>query len=406
MKIRFKIIVLLFTLSTLGLSACQDSPDDNAPLVIVATSAAPDAGFYTYRHESGVFSIRIPPNWVADNLPDPNGVRVQFSNLEGTESVVRLTVYVVNTGTPMTREGFLNAAAAYQPPEDVANYGWQLIEDPIDQSDGSRRLVGVRTYPTIGPRAMNIFLQGNGSYFSALEADVTDADDPLINTLAAVVNTYRVNSSVALQIGEVTGVTSFTGVIGFDSYTAWSDSDGGFNITGRVVNNADYSVEAVRLTGYLFDSRSNRLSEKSSILTTDILAPGEGAPFRLRFDGGRPSTVVRYELHAAARASEDTVLQNFYGKNNFTVQSNDPFYNESGFLVVSGQLSNNGSRLVKLIKVVVSIFDDQNNVVATETVFIDKDQLLPGEAGSYEVVMYDVGGPAIRYELNVMGTAE
>ncbi|MBZ0319059.1 MAG: DUF3157 family protein [Anaerolineae bacterium] len=406
MKIRFKIIVLLFIFSTLGLSACQDNPDDNAPLVIVATSAAPDAGFYTYRHESGVFSIRIPPNWVADNLPDPNGVRVQFSNLEGTESVVRLTVYVVNTGTPMTREGFLNAAAAYQPPEDVANYGWQLIEDPIDQSDGSRRLVGVRTYPTIGPRAMNIFLQGNGSYFSALEADVTGADDPLINTLAAVVNTYRVNSSVALQIGEVTGVTSFTGVIGFDSYTAWSDSDGGFNITGRVVNNADYSVEAVRLTGYLFDSRSNRLSEKSSILTTDILAPGEGAPFRLRFDGGRPSTVVRYELHAAARASEDTVLRNFYGKNNFTVQSNDPFYNESGFLVVSGQLSNNGSRLVKLIKVVVSIFDDQNNVVATETVFIDKDQLLPGEAGSYEVVMYDVGGPAIRYELNVMGTAE
>lgn len=406
MKIRFKIIVLLFILSTLGLSACQDNPDDNAPLVIVATSAAPDAGFYTYRHESGVFSIRIPPNWVADNLPDPNGVRVQFSNLEGTESVVRLTVYVVNTGTPMTREGFLNAAAAYQPPEDVANYGWQLIEDPIDQSDGSRRLVGVRTYPTIGPRAMNIFLQGNGSYFSALETDVTDADENLINTLAAVVNTYRVNSSVALQIGEVTGVTSFTGVIGFDSYTAWSDSDGGFNITGRVVNNADYAVEAVRLTGYLFDSRSNRLSEKSSILTTDILAPGEGAPFRLRFDGGRPSTVVRYELHAAARASEDTVLLNFYDKSNFTVQSNDPFYNESGFLVVSGQLSNNGSRLVKLIKVVVSIFDDQNNIVATETVFIDKDQLLPGEAGSYEVVMYDVGGPAIRYELNVMGTAE
>ncbi len=406
MKTRSKIIVLLFILPLLVLSACQNNGDDTTPLVVVATSAAPDAGFYTYRHESGVFSIRIPPNWVADNLPDPNGVRVQFSNLEGTESVVRLTVYLVNTGTPMTREGFLNAAAAYQPPEDFANLGWQLIEDPIDQSDGSRRLVGVRNYPTIGPRAMNIFLQGNGSYFSALEADVTNADTSLMSTLAAVVNTYRVNSSVALQIGEVTGVTSFTGVIGFDSYTSWSDSDGGFNITGRVVNNADYSVEAVRLTGYLFDSRSNQLTEKSTILTTDILAPGEGAPFRLRFDGGRPSTVVRYELHAAARAAEDTVLRNFYGKNNFTVQSNDPFYNESGFLVVSGQLSNNGSRLVKLIKVVVSIFDDQNNIVSTETVFIDKDQLLPGEAGSYEVVMYDVGGPAIRYELNIIGTAE
>lgn len=390
----------------LGLSACQNNTDNSAPLVVVATSVAPDTGFYTYRHESGVFSIRVPPNWVADNLPEPNGLRVQFSNLEGTESVVRLTVYLVNTGAPMTREAFLTAATVYQPPADVANYGWQLVEDPIDQPDGSRRLVGVRNYPTIGPRAMNIFLQGNGSYFSALEADVTNATDTLMATLAAVVNTYRVNSSVALQIGEVTGVTSFTGVIGFDSYNAWSDGDGGFNITGRVVNNADYAVEAVRLSGYLFDSRSNQLSEKSTILTTDVLAPGEGAPFRLRFEGGRPSTVIRYELHAAARAAEDTTLRNFYDKNNFTVQSNDPFYNESGFLVVSGQLSNNGSRLVKLIKVVVSIFDEQNNIVSTETVFIDKDQLLPGEAGNYEVVMYDVGGPAMRYELNVMGTAE
>ena len=182
--------------------------------------------------------------------------------------------------------------------------------------------------------------------------------------------------------------------------------DGGFNITGRVVNNADYPIEAVRLTGYLFDARSNQLSEKSAILTTDILAPGETAPFRLRFDSGRPSTVMRYELHAAARAAEETTLRNFYSKGNFTVVDNGTIYNENGFLVISGQLANNGSRLVRFVKVIVSIYDGQNNLVATETAFIDKDQLLPGEAGSYEVVMYDVGGPAIRYELNVMGTAE
>lgn len=405
---RLKLIALSLLLVTflILLAGCQDNPESSDPLVVVATSAAPDSGFYTYRHESGVFSIRIPPNWVADNLPDQNGVRVQFSNLEGTESIVRLTVYLVNTGDPMTREGFLNAAAAYQPPDDVVNYDWQLIEDPVDQSDGSRRLVGVRNYPTIGPRAMNIFLQGNGSYFSALEADVTSSDETLLNTLAAVVNTYRVNSEVALQIGEVTGVTSFTGVVGFDSYSAWADVDGGFNITGRVVNNADYPIEAVRLTGYLFDARSNQLSEKSAILTTDILAPGETAPFRLRFDSGRPSTVIRYELHAAARAAEEITLRNFYNKANFTVVDNGTIYNENGFLVISGQLANNGSRLVRLVKVIVSIYDGQNNLVATETAFIDKDQLLPGEAGSYEVIMYDVGGPAIRYELNVMGTAE
>jgi hypothetical protein len=305
----------------------------------------------------------------------------------------------------MTREAFLNVAAAYQPPEDVAPFEWQLLQDPIDQPDGSRRLVGVRHYPTIGARALNIFLQGNGSYFSALEVDVTDADEALVKSLAAVVNTYRVNSSAVLQIGDVTGVTSFTGVIGFDSYVAWSDSDGGFNITGRVVNNTGDSLEAIRLTGYLFDARGNRLSEKSTILTTDVLGPHQGGPFRLRFEGGRPSTAVRYELHAAGRTAEES-LRDFYSTENFTIQQNPAYYNDGGFLVLSGQLSNNGSRLVKFVKVVVSVLDGENNVVAAETVFIDKDQLLPGEAGSYEVVIYDVGGPAVRYELGVMGTAE
>lgn len=385
------------------LTACNSPAEE--PLVQVATASAPDAGYITYRHQSGVFSIRTPAGWIPNDLPDANGVRVEFSELEGTQSVVRLTVYVVNTGEPMSREAFLQTASNYLPPQDLAEYQWQQIGEAVDQADGSRRVTGVRYYPTIGARVLNIFMQPNGRYFSALEADVTEASEATLNTLRTVINTFRPNPDVLIQEGQVVAGLSYAGNISFSGYLSWVDDDGGFNITGSVTNNQETSIEAIRLTGTIFDVRGNQLSEESMILTQDVLHPHESAPFRLRFEGGRPANAVRYELAAAARVA-DFSLRSFYGEENFEVVQNPVSYTDAGNLRISGQLLNRGSRLVKGVKVMVSVLDEQNNVVGTETQFINKDQLLPGEVDSYEVVIYDLGGPPARYDLTVMGTAE
>ncbi|MCI0714491.1 MAG: hypothetical protein L0154_30335 [Chloroflexi bacterium] len=400
-----RILLLSLLFLTLLVTACDNNNDPQEPIVVVATNAAPDSGFNTYQHPSEVFSIRVPPNWVVDELPDENGVRVQFSVLEDTESIVRLTVYVVNAGLPMTRETFLAASDSYQPPEDIADFDWQPIGSPIDMSDGSRRVTGVRVYPLTGARALNIFMQGNGTYFSALEIDVTDASEETIQRLNAVANTFRVNPDASMEVGEVVAASSFTGDVGFDSLMNWNDDAGGFNITGRVLNLTNSALEAVRVTGYLFDTNDNRLTEKSLILTTDVLQAGGTAPFRLRFEGGRPSTAVRFEMHAAARVAN---LNNsdFYGPENFDVQENDAYYNDNGKLVISGQVANIGSRLAKGVKVVIGMLDENNNVVGAETVFINKDELLPADVGTYDVAILDVGGAAVRYELSVMGQAE
>jgi hypothetical protein len=398
----FFTLIFAITLLT-SLAGCDDTSSD-APLIRVATSVAPDAGFTTYQHQSGVFALRVPPNWVPNDLPDDSGIRVEFSNLEGDESIVRLTVYVVNTGAPMTREAFLQASTAYLPPTDFANYNWQPLTEPVDMADGSRRVIGVRDYPIIGPRVLNVFMQPNGRYFSVLEADVTDANPGTLDQLLAVVNTYQINTDIAIDQGEIAGGVTSVGNIGFASYYHWADDDGGFNITGLVVNNQNQPVEAVRLTGYLFDTRGNRLGEESIILAQDVLTPEETAPFRLRFEAGRPTSAVRYELHAAARLT-GAVARNFYGEENFDVQ-HDAGYNDTGDLVVVGQLTNRGERLVNNPQVVVAVFDENGNVVATETQFTTKEQLLPTEIDGFEIVVYDIGGTPLRYELSVFGTAE
>ncbi|HLA45854.1 MAG TPA: FxLYD domain-containing protein, partial [Aggregatilineales bacterium] len=344
---------------------------------------------------------------IPDELPDDNGIRMQFTAIEGAERVVRLNLMVVNTGQPMTAEAFIQAVNAYQPPEDVSRIPWHPASDPAAMADGSVRLTGVREYPALGSRAMNIFLQGSGGYFSALEVDVTSADPGTLRILMAVVNTFRVNANAALTTGEVVppGVNSATGVIAFENYLHWQDTNGGFNITGQVMNNAEIPLEAVRLTAYLFDSDGNQLAERSDVLLYDVISSGEAAPFRLRFDTGRPSTAVRYELHAAARAAELSLLD-FYGADKFLIGEDQAFYNNNGNLTITGLVQNNASGIAKSVKVLVTVFNEDGRVVAAESTFINKEELVPGEATPFEITVFDLGGNAFRYTLVAQGLSE
>lgn len=397
-------ILAIIVLVTLWLSACG-SPD--SPVIVVATPVPPDGGFVTYHHPLGAFTLRTPPGWIAGELPDPNGVRVQFTEVEGSQAVARLSVYVVNTGQPMTPEVFAQAANAYQPPDDVAQYDWTEVER-ADQRDGSRRIVGIRNYPMLGQRILNIFLQGDGSFFSALELDVTGTDTAGLDTLRAVVNTYQVNRDANLTVGTVqqaaAGVTSYSGVITFNGYLAWTDRSGTFHLTGEAINTTPRPLEAVRLSGVLYDAQGRRLVEESDILSVDVLGPNQGAPFDLRFEGGKPATAVRYELNVAGREAE-YALQTFYGPENFVVANDQALYNDQGNLVIRGELANIGARLATAVRVVVAIWDDQGHVVAAETVFVPKPELVPQEAAPFEVTFYELGGPAFNYTLIVLGEA-
>ncbi len=400
----FRALALLAAL-VLGASACGGAIQSTDPVFVVATPVPPDAGFVTYRHPSGVFTIRIPPDWIAGELPDANGVRVQFTALEGDTAVSRLSVYVVNTGQPMTPEIFAETAAAYQPPPDQARYDWVELER-VAQPDGSLRVTGVRTYPALGARALNIFLQGNGTFFSALEVDTTDAPPPVLETLTAVVNTFRVNTDAALSVGTVqqaaASVTSYSGVIGFNGYYAWADREGVFHITGEVVNTTPAPLEAVRISGVLYDAQGRRLAEQSDILPIDVLSSGQGAPFDLRFEAGKPATAVRYELNVAAREA-DYALRNFYGAENFAIANDEAVYNAQGTLVVRGELANVGAQVAEGVRVVAALWDDAGHVVAVQTIYVSRPRLVPQEAVSFEVPFYELGGPAVTYTLTVVG---
>ena len=74
--------------------------------------------------------------------------------------------------------------------------------------------------------------------------------------------------------------------------------------------------------------------------------------------------------------------------------------------MVRGELANTGPGIATSVKVAVALWDDQGHVVASETVFINKPDLVPQEATSFEVPFYEMGGPAVSYTLTVVGTLQ
>jgi hypothetical protein len=382
----------------LGLAACQATSPK--PLVVVASPVPFDADYQTYTHPSGVLSLRLPPTWIVDVLPDPNGLRLQFTTVEGAKRVTRLSIFLVNQGLPLTDENFLAAIRAYQPPPDLSQIPWQPVGDLAAMRDGSVRLTGVRTYPNLGARDLNLFFQANGTYFSVLEVDVTQADAQVLQTLNTVINTYRVDSTVPLNIGIVaqSGVITSGGVVAFDSTLHWVDSGGGFNITGRLTNTANAPLEAIRLRAYLFDAEGNQLAERSDILAYEVVGAGESAAFRLRFPTGRPTTAVRYELHAAARylmAEAQAVLTSAQ----FLFGEDSAFFNSEGFLTIRGLVQNNAGLIAQRVKVIVTVYNEAAQVVGTEASFIGAESLLPAEAAPFEITLYELGGSPFRYTL-------
>ncbi|MFP4323865.1 MAG: FxLYD domain-containing protein [Anaerolineales bacterium] len=398
-------IFFVCLLISIVLVACN-AAESNEPLVLVATPDAPDAGFETYEHPTRVFSLRIPPDWIPAELPHPSGVRVQFTTLEAGERVARVNVVVVNTGVPLTTEAFIDTVNAYQPPSDVAVIPWRPVAERAAMRDGSVRLAGIRDYPNLGPRALNVFLQGDGSYFSALEVDVTDASPDLLAMLQVITNTFVVNTQAPLNVGQVApvGSTQASGVITFENYFHWNDANGGFNITGQALNTADIALEGIRLTAYLYDQNDNLLAERADVLPYDVLTARGAAPFRIRFDTGRPSTAVRYELHAAARRASQ-LEANFLGRDQFLVGEDEAFYNNDGDLTIQGLVQNNAGGLAQDVEVIVAVYDENGHIVGTEGSFIPQEQLLPGEAVPFEITLFDLGGNAVRYTLIAQGRA-
>jgi hypothetical protein len=392
------LLLLGIVLLVSALSAC-----DASPVVVVATPVPPDARFHTYRHPSGVFSLRLPADWSVRDLSHGDVIRVEFSPPGNTG--LPMTVYVLNTGAPLDAASFLDAINRYQA---VINGDSSVYTEMSRnaQGDGSWRLVGVRQTP-IGPRQLNTFLQANQSFLSAIEVDLTDASEADLQTLRAIVNTYRVDPTAvigasSIQAPEDAGAGASSGILAFSGMYSWTDTQGVFIINGQVTNQSGRPLEGIRVTAILYDAQNNALVDQANVVPVEVLADKAQAAFSIHFRNGKPSQAVRYELQAVARNAE-YALSTHLGDDSFLRGNEKAVYNASGFLTIVGDVVNKTQGIAHFVKVTAIVYDEQQRVVATDSAFLSKPDLQPGDTGHFEITLYEMGGSAARYVVSVEG---
>jgi hypothetical protein len=379
--------------------ACQP-----ATVVVVTTPGAAESGFVTYRHPSGAFTLRLPPDWSIRDVSQNDTLRVEFS--PPANDGLPLTVYILNTGQVMDTPALLEQINLYQKVfSPVPGQYTEIARNA--QGDGSWRVVGVRQTP-IGARQLNTFLQGDKTFLSVIEIDITEATEPKLALLRLILNSYQVDSGASLStqgisaINPVTVADESVGSVSFSGLLDWSDASGGFNINGLLTNQVDSPIEAVRVTALIYDSTNRLIAEQPDVLPNEVIGVGESVPFTIRFQSGKPAGATRYELQAAARHAEYN-LPRYLGETNFIKGNEKATYNAQGFLVVSGDVVNQTQQPAKAIRVTVTLFDDQNRVVGAETAFVAKPELLPGEVSRFEVTFFQLAGNASRFVTRIEG---
>jgi hypothetical protein len=373
--------VIAVVLAVLVVGCAEEPP---APELVDPT------GFVTYTHPTGAFSLGMPPDWVVNDMSDEAALAVEFSPPDSPEPHIR--VYMISVAGDNA-----NAADAFDQLNEnylVLRYGDQ--SDTVykdmgreEQPDASVRVSILADTPQ-GPVAYNDFLQTSGAYYGALQIRLPVDDPAHLRTLERIANTFDMHPEAAWRsVGQNTETGS---VVDFGNLNAWVNRSGGFQIMGQVINNGAVPIEFIHVTAQLYDDENRLLVERDDFVSSDLVQPGERAPFSLAFPDGLPTTTARYELHAAARYA-GLIAQTFYGAENFATVSESSF-DEGNLLVVHGQVRNDGPHRADLVRVIVTVFDDQNRVIGTDATLVNAQSLGPGEVSDFSVTFGDLGGVA------------
>lgn len=388
---------MLLILIALLLGACTSSP-----VVLVATAVPLDANFRTYTHPSAVFTVRLPQDWSVRDVSPRDAVRVEFSPPGNTG--LPLTFYIINRGEAITAAALLDSLDQYQA---VFNDAATFTETSrLAQGDGSWRVTGLRQ-TAIGTRALNTFIQADGSFLTAIEVDVTNTDPARMAQLRSIINTYRVNTRATIARAELPSApdtinASAAGTLKFDGVFGFTGSGGTFIIYGQMTNTGLNALEAVRITAVFYDAQGNILGEQPDVAPVEVLYPGGATPFSVRFRSGRPQQAARFEVSAAGRTAEAS-LTTHIAPDQFLVANDAASYTVDGQLIVRADVVNKTDGIARFVKATVTVYDDSGRVVGVGSTYLTKRDLLPAEASGFEIVFFEVGGAAARYVVSVEG---
>jgi hypothetical protein len=363
-------------------------------VVFAPTPLPPDLSPLRYEHPSGVFSLIVPRAWSVHTQNTTTLVSAAFSPPNQDDAQALFTV--MNLGETLDSAALGELITRYQT-QIRPDAGRYTEQNRSAMGDGSWRMTGLRRTPGGITQQVNTFIEQNGTFIAVM--DVALSENVTAEDLQLMLNSFTINENAALEQAELTvlayAVNSSLDILHVDT---WTTANGVFFITGEIANTGSATVTDLPITATLRTSDGLSVIQAEDRVMGHGLLPGEFAPFSLRFGQGQPSVATGYELVLGNIQTGDITI---YGANALE-WTDESRFTEDGQLMISGDVTNTSTGIIRNLRATLTVFDESQNVIAAA--FRDiAPQIAPDETLAWEMGVNEIGGEPARYIVNIQG---
>lgn len=163
-------------------------------------------------------------------------------------------------------------------------------------------------------------------------------------------------------------------VVSSHSYVGGS---GWLHVVGEVENKTEQIFKSIKVVATFYDSSGNVIGTDFGYTDIDAALPGEKVPFTLATD--EISSYEKYKLQVQGRATSSPRNQR-KGVEVLSSQS----YVESGYFHVVGEVDNTLSKPVKNVKIVVTIYNSENQVRGVDFAYTELDVIASDSTSPFD----------------------
>jgi LysM repeat protein len=183
-----------------------------------------------------------------------------------------------------------------------------------------------------------------------------------------------------------------------ENVTLLSTTQGGLWGLGEIRNTSGLDLEQAAVSAALLDGDGNTLTQEEALVQLDLIAPGERAPFAVRFREP-PRTFANYLITPLSGIPGYT--GSYY--RDLTVAESKGEGERYSTYTVSGKISNVGPEDAVDVIVTVTIYDPLGRVIGTRRVPPEHNVIPRGGTTKFTVQLTPIGGPGSNHHVTVLG---
>jgi hypothetical protein len=370
-------------------------------VVFAPTPAPPDLSPLPYTHPSGVFSVVVPRTWSVYEINTTVLAAASFSRPNEDESA--LTIAVIDLGEAVGDDAFRAQLDRYQTQirPDIEQYREQAR---TAMGDGSFRLTGIRTLTGGDTEQVNTFVQGVGSRLLVLDMALP-GDGGAQSQLQQIINSVTLNADAPLTTSSIeTLADAKPAALGLLHVFAWTTPQGVLFITGEVANYSTQTFYGLPVRALLETADGAATAEAVDSIMGYALPPGSFAPFSLRFGQGQPSGSAGFRVLLGGETAQAEARPLYPTEQ--LMSRDQSFVDSLGRLIIQGEVENIGQETALAPRVIVTVFDAAQNVIAAGFTDVSGGALVAGASAAYEVAIPEFGGEPVTTSVSVQAFAE